>query len=117
VTLPLILRYRKKLLRLFVPNAITPGSGDDNGSLNIRQLDPSTNKPYGTNLDLSDIYLSTQNVLFITGREGWFFRKRITRVVIGMEEIFLQECTIISLNVMGNLAIEVYRGAVTIIRR
>jgi hypothetical protein len=105
-----------KTLRLFVPNAITPGSGDDNGSLNIRQLDPSTNKPYGTNLDLSDIYLSTQ--MYIYNRQGRMVFEKTNyksgdwdggNLSAGVY-YYLLKCH-------GEFGDEVYRGAVTIIRR
>jgi hypothetical protein len=57
-----------KTIRLFIPNVITPGSGDDNSSLNIRELSLTDDKPSGGNLDLSEIFLSTQ--MFIFNRQG-----------------------------------------------
>jgi hypothetical protein len=105
-----------KTIRLFVPNVITPGTGDDNGSLNIRQLDPSTNKPYGQNLDLTDIYLSTQ--MYIYNRQGRVVFEKTNyksgdwdggNLSAGVY-YYLLKCH----GVFGD---EVYRGAVTIIRR
>jgi PKD repeat protein len=105
-----------KTLRLFIPNAITPGSGDDNASLNIRQLDPSTNKPTGTNLDLSEVYLSTQ--MYIYNRQGSVVFEKTNyksgdwnggNLSAGVY-YYLLKCH----GVFGD---EVYRGAVTIIRR
>jgi hypothetical protein len=104
-----------KPIRLFIPNAITPGSGDDNGSLNIRQLDPTGKKPYGSNLDLSEVYLSNQMVIF--NRQGkkvfektnyksgdWDGGNLSTGVYY-----YILKCH-------GEFGDEVYRGAVTIIR-
>ena len=105
-----------KTLRLFVPNAITPGTGDDNGSLNIRQLDPSTNKPYGTNLDLTNIYLSTE--MYIYNRQGRVVFQKTNyksgdwdggNLSAGVY-YYLLKCH-------GENGDEVYRGAVTIIRK
>jgi hypothetical protein len=105
-----------KTLRLFVPNVITPGSGDDNGSLNIRQLDPSTNKPYGTNLDLTEIYLSTE--MYIYNRQGRVVFEKTNyksgdwdggNLSAGVY-YYLLKCH-------GENGDEVYRGAVTILRK
>jgi hypothetical protein len=105
-----------KTIRLFVPNAITPGSGDDNGSLNIRELSPIDGKPAGTNLDLSEIYLS--NEMFIYNRHGQkVFDKTNYKngdwdggnLSAGVY-FYLLKCH-------GEFGDEVYRGAVTIIRK
>jgi len=104
-----------KPIRLFIPNAITPGSGDDNGSLNIRQLDPTGKTPYGSNLDLSEIYLSNQ--MYIFNRQGKkVFEK--TNYKSGDWDggnlsagvyYYILKCH-------GQFGDDVYRGAVTIIR-
>jgi hypothetical protein len=104
-----------KTIRLFIPNVITPGTGDDNGSLNIRQLDPTGSKPYGSNLDLSEIYLSNQ--MFIFNRQGKkVFEK--TNYKSGEWDggnlsagvyYYILKCH-------GENGDEVYKGAVTIIR-
>ena len=104
-----------KSIRLFIPNVITPGSGDDNGSLNIRQLDPTGKTPYGSNLDLSEVYLSNQ--MFIYNRQGKkVFEK--TNYKSGDWDggnlsagvyYYILKCH-------GEFGDDVYRGAVTIIR-
>jgi hypothetical protein len=104
-----------KPIRLFIPNAITPGSGDDNGSLNIRQLDPTGKTPYGSNLDLSEVYLSNQ--MFIFNRQGKkVFEK--TNYKSGDWDggnlsagvyYYILKCH-------GQFGDDVYRGAITIIR-
>jgi hypothetical protein len=105
-----------KTLRLFVPNAITPGTGDVNGSLNIRELSPSDNKPLGDNLDLSQIYLSTE--MFIYNRSG---RKVFDKVNYKSGDwdggnlsagvyYYILKCH-------GEYGDEVYRGAITLIRK
>ena len=104
-----------KTIRLFIPNAITPGSGDDNGSLNIRQLDPTGKTPYGSNLDLSEVYLSNQ--MFIFNRQGKkVFEK--TNYKSGDWDggnlsagvyYYILKCH-------GEFGDDVYKGAVTIIR-
>jgi PKD repeat protein len=105
-----------KTLRLFVPNAITPGTGDVNGSLNIRELNPTDNKPLGDNLDLSQIYLSTE--MFIYTRSG---RKVFDKVNYKSGDwdggnlsagvyYYILKCH-------GQYGDEVYRGAITLIRK
>ncbi len=105
-----------KTLQLFVPNVITPGSGDDNSALNIRQLDPSTKKPYGTNLDLTNIYLSTE--MYIYNRQGRIVFEKTNyksgdwdggNLSAGVY-YYLLKCH-------GENGDDVYRGAITIIRR
>jgi CHU_C Type IX secretion signal domain len=104
-----------KTIRLFIPNAITPGTGDDNGSLNIREINPTDGKPFGTNLDLSEIYLSNQ--MFIFNRQGRrVFEKTNYKsgdwdggnLAAGVY-YYILKCH-------GENGDEVYRGAVTIIR-
>lgn len=104
-----------KTIRLFVPNVITPGSGDDNGSLNLRQLDPTTNKPSGANLDLTEVYLSNQ--IYIYNRQGKVVYEK-TNYKSGEWDgenlsagvyYYLLKCH-------GEFGDDVYRGAITIIR-
>ena len=104
-----------KTIRLFIPNAITPGTGDDNSSLNIRQLNPTDSKPFGTNLDLSEIYLSNQ--MFIFNRQGQKVFEKTNynsgdwdggNLAAGVY-FYILKCH-------GEFGDEVYRGAVTIIR-
>jgi hypothetical protein len=105
-----------KTIQLFVPNVITPGSGDDNGHLNIRQLDPSTKKPYGSNLDLTEVYLSNQ--MSIYNRQGKEVYEKTNyntgdwdggNLSAGVY-YYILKCH----GVNGD---DVFRGAVTIIRR
>jgi PKD repeat protein len=104
-----------KTIRLFIPNVITPGSGDDNGRLNIRQLNPTDSKPFGANLDLSEIYLSNQ--MFIFNRQGQKVFEKTNynsgdwdggNLAAGVY-FYILKCH-------GEFGDEVYRGAVTIIR-
>lgn len=104
-----------KTIRLFVPNAITPGTGDDNSRLNIRQLNPVDNKPSGSNLDLSEVFLSNQ--MFIFDRWGKKVYEKSNyqsgdwdggNLSAGVY-YYILKCH-------GQNGDEVYRGAVTIIR-
>ncbi|MCX6248822.1 MAG: gliding motility-associated C-terminal domain-containing protein [Bacteroidetes bacterium] len=104
-----------KTIRLFIPNVITPGSGDDNGSLNIREMDKTGTKPYGNNLDLTSIFLSTE--MYIFNRQGKKVYQK-TNYVSGDFDggnlssgvyYYLLKCH-------GENGDEVYRGALTIIR-
>jgi hypothetical protein len=104
-----------KTIRLFIPNAITPGTGDDNGSLNIREVDKTGTKPYGSNLDLSKIFLSTQ--MYIFNRQGKKVFEKTNyqsgdwdggNLAAGVY-YYILKCH-------GENGDEVYRGAVTIIR-
>lgn len=104
-----------RTIRLFIPNAITPGTGDDNGSLKIREINPIDGKPSGVNLDLSEIYLSNQ--MFIFNRQGRrVFEKTNYKsgdwdggnLAAGVY-YYILKCH-------GENGDEVYRGAVTIIR-
>jgi len=105
-----------KTLQLFVPNVITPGSGDANSALNIRQYDPSTKQPYGNNLDLTNIYISNQ--MYIYNRQGMVVFEKTDyksgdwdggNLSAGVY-YYLLKCH-------GAYGDDVYRGAVTIIRR
>ena len=104
-----------KTIRLFIPNAITPGTCDDNGALNIRKLDPTGTKPYGTNLDLSEIFLSTQMFIFDRWGKKVFEKTNYQsgdwdggNLAAGVY-YYILKCH-------GENGDEVYRGAVTIIR-
>jgi len=105
-----------KTIRLFVPNVITPGTGDSNGTLNVTQLDPTTNKSTGSNLDLSQVYLSNQ--MFIYNRQGQRVYEK-TNYTSGDWDggslsagvyFYILKCH-------GEYGDDVYRGAVTIIRK
>jgi len=104
-----------KTIRLFIPNAITPGTGDDNGSLNIRRINPIDGKPSGANLDLSEIYLSNQMVIFNRQGKKVFEKTNYQsgdwnggNLAAGVY-YYILKCH-------GENGDEVYRGAVTIIR-
>jgi hypothetical protein len=104
-----------KTIHLFVPNVITPGTGDDNGSLNIREINPSDGKPRGSNLDLSEIFLSNQLIIF--NRQGMKVYDK-TNYASGEWNggnlsagvyYYILRCH-------GENGDDVYRGAITIIR-
>ncbi len=104
-----------KTIRLFIPNAITPGTGDENGSLNIRELDPTGTKPFGANLDLSEIYLSNQ--MFIFNRQGKkVFEKTNYKSGDWNGGNLAPGVYYYILKCHGENGDEVYRGAITIIR-
>jgi hypothetical protein len=104
-----------KTIRLFIPNAITPGSGDDNGALNIREMDKTGTKPYGTNLDLSEIFLS--NTMYIFNRQGKkVFEKTNYQSGDWDGDNLAAGVYYYLLKCHGENGDEVYRGAVTIIR-
>jgi PKD repeat protein len=104
-----------KTIRLFIPNAITPGSGDDNGALNIREMDKTGTKPYGTNLDLSEIFLS--NTMYIFNRQGKkVFEKTNYQSGDWDGDNLASGVYYYLLKCHGENGDEVYRGAVTIIR-
>ena len=104
-----------KTIHLFVHNVITPGTGDDNGSLNIREINPSDGKPRGSNLDLSEIFLSNQLIIF--NRQGMKVYDK-TNYASGEWNggnlsagvyYYILRCH-------GENGDDVYRGAITIIR-
>jgi hypothetical protein len=104
-----------KTIRLFIPNAITPGSGDDNGALNIREMDKTGTKPYGSNLDLSEIFLS--NTMYIFNRQGKkVFEKTNYQSGDWDGDNLASGVYYYLLKCHGENGDEVYRGAVTIIR-
>jgi len=83
--------------------------------LNIRQLNPTDSKPFGANLDLSEIYLSNQ--MFIFNRQGQKVFEKTNynsgdwdggNLAAGVY-FYILKCH-------GEFGDEVYRGAVTIIR-
>jgi hypothetical protein len=104
-----------RTIRLFIPNVITPGTGDDNGSLNIRKINPADGKPSGNNLDLSEIYLSNQMVIFSRQGKKVFEKTNYKsgdwdggNLAAGVY-YYILKCH-------GENGDDVYRGAVTIIR-
>ncbi len=104
-----------KTIRLFIPNAITPGTGDDNGSLKIREINPVDGKPSGSNLNLSEIYLSNQ--MFIFSRQGKkVFEKTNYQSGDWDGGNLASGVYYYILKCHGENGDEVYRGAVTIIR-
>jgi PKD repeat protein len=104
-----------KLIRLFIPNVITPGRGDDNSALNIRGADTTGTKPVGQNLDLSEIFLS--NEMFIFNRQG---RKVYEKTNYNSGEWdgnnLAEGVYYYIFRVHGENGDEVYRGSITILR-
>jgi hypothetical protein len=104
-----------KTIRLFVPNVITPGKGDDNSKLNIRAADESGKKPVGENLDLNEIYLSTE--LYILNRQGHKVYQKSNYQSGDWDGGNLADGVYYYiLNCHGANGDEVYRGAITILR-
>ena len=104
-----------KTIRLFVPNVITPGSGDDNSSLNIRERSLTDDKPSGGNLDLSEIFLSTQMIIF--NRQGKrVFEKTNYKSGDWDGDNLAAGVYYYILKCHGENGDEVYKGAITIIR-
>ena len=103
-----------KTIKLFIPNAITPGTGDDNKSLNIRKSTPD-GKPSGDNLDLSEIFLSNQ--MYIFDRWGKKVFEKVNYMSGDWDGGNLSSGVYYYiLKCHGANGDEVYRGAVTIIR-
>jgi hypothetical protein len=105
-----------KTIRLFIPNVITPGSGDDNGSLKVRELDETGTKPKGSDLDLSEVFLSTQ--MFIFNRQGRkVYEKTNFRSGDWDGDNLSSGVYYYILKCHGANGDEVYKGSVTILRK
>ncbi|MCX6243911.1 MAG: gliding motility-associated C-terminal domain-containing protein [Bacteroidetes bacterium] len=104
-----------RLIRLFIPNVITPGRGDDNSALNIRASDTTGTKPVGQNLDLSEIFLSNEMVIF--NRQGRRVYERANYNSGDWDGNNLAEGVYYYIfSVHGENGDEVYRGSITILR-
>jgi PKD repeat protein len=104
-----------KTIRLFIPNVITPGLGDDNSKLNIRAADNTGKKPIGENLDLSEIFLSNQ--IFIFNRQGHKVYEKTNYKSGDWDGGNLAEGVYYYiLKCHGEYADETYKGSITILR-